>query len=138
MDAVSVVLWDAALLSWGVPIALMAGLVLAGRDIRRRMREVDLKHAKREIKEIFVSENLGPQRNPVRLWSGLLPIEAAKPRVFTDTGKRFLNVITSPEYPKAYIVFVSDQRVLQGTRLKVEVARDRLSDELLQIVPVAA
>ena len=53
------------------------------------------------------------------------------------SAKPVHNVVVCPQYPEAFISFASPRRVLPGTTLSVEVARDRLTGKILEIRPAA-
>ena len=138
MDFLVQILDGAATLSGAATLGILGGAVLGGLRIRDQLRELDLKYAKRTKEEILVSENLAPRRNPFWLWSGLMPVGKRVSTVFEQlSAKPVHNVVVCPQYPEAFISFASPRRVLPGTTLSVEVARDRLTGKILEIRPAA-
>ncbi len=138
METLVYILNGAATFTAVCTIGIMSGVFLAGIRLRDRLRELDLKYAKRSQEEILVAENLAPRRHPFWLWSGLMQVGKHVPTVFENlSDKPVLNVIVCPQYPEAFISFAAPRRVLPGTTLHVEVARDRLTGKVLEIRPAA-
>ena len=138
METLIHILNEAAAFSAAGTIGIVGGVFLAAIKLREQLRELDLKYAKRTKEEIVVAENLAPRRHPFGLWSGLAPSGKRVSTVFEQLStKPVLNVVVSPQYPEAFISFASARRVLPGTTLNVEVARDRLTGKVLEIRPAA-
>ena len=138
METLVYILNEAAIFSAAGTLGIVGGVFLAAIKLRDQLREIDLKYAKRTKEEILVAENLAPRKHPFWLWSGLAPVGKRVSTVFEQLStKPVLNVVVSPQYPEAFISFASERRVLPGTTLSVEVARDRLTGQVLEIRPAA-
>ena len=136
MHPIAVFMWG--MVAMGVLMSL--SIILGGLRIWARSQKDwakrRLETANRSTESVYVSENLYPNGLQHRMRTYFQPMGSFIPSVFVDEHpKTFLNAVVCLEYPSTVIRFESKERALPGSRLLVEVARDKLTGEVLEITP---
>lgn len=124
---------------WGVTAVVMfifGATAWTLKKFERDFRQRRLESAKRVIESVLVAEQLSKHGLEHRIWMPLSPLFGpSASTIVVDKSDSFYNAVTLHEYPKILVTFISDERVLPGSRILVEVARDSLSGEILEIKP---